>query len=129
MKQVAKTDPDVKRQQRENRLHQFLLDEMRKVLQTPSGRTVLARILGECEVNKSMFMPDGNQMYFHSGMRHMGVFVKGLVKEAAPRKFLELCQDFEKISNFFETGSEVDLETALVEAQARGRTETVEIKP
>lgn len=61
----------------------------------PRGRRAMARIIGFCDVMGASFHPDNAKIAdFREGQRHVGRSLMAQVKDAAPKDFKTMMENF-----------------------------------
>jgi len=72
------------------------LADLRIVMQNPSGRRFLWRLLFTCHLYTTSFAYDPNRTAFNEGERNIGLQLVADMIEADPRAYAQMIQDFGK---------------------------------
>lgn len=90
-----------KRQKEDERLLNEEKEDMRAVLQMPSGEgmRVMYRLLERCHVFHSTFSPDVSVMSFNEGERNVGLFLQGVIMQSDPASYFKMLQDKQEKEN------------------------------
>ncbi|HLA14765.1 MAG TPA: hypothetical protein VJZ25_07055 [Gemmatimonadaceae bacterium] len=84
----------VDRAERIEKRRQLLDDQdFTALLDLPSGRRFLWRLLAHCKTFESIFDGHGSKMSHNSGMQDVGHFVLGEIQRVRPEAFQQMQQD------------------------------------